>query len=134
MDWSTQTPPDLAAFEALAEAARAVLPGPFRAAASEVVLRIEDLPDEETLKEMSETSGYDLTGLYEGIPLPEKSASDPQPFPDVITLYRLPILAEWCERGDIALSHLIEHVLVHEFAHHFGWSDEDIARIDRWWE
>jgi hypothetical protein len=43
------------------------------------------------------------------------------------------ILEEWADRGDIGLGDLVTHVLVHEMAHHFGWSDVDIATIDEWW-
>ena len=76
----------------------------------------------------------DLTGLYDGVPMTQKSVMDPDPYPDVIWLFREPILAEWRARGDVTLSHLVAHVVVHELAHHFGWSDDDIAAIDRWWE
>jgi predicted Zn-dependent protease with MMP-like domain len=79
-------------------------------------------------------SPYDLTGLYEGIPLTEKSVSDQPQQPDTVWLFRRAILEEWVERGDIGLADLVTHVVVHEFAHHFGWSDEDIATIDPWWE
>ena len=64
----------------------------------------------------------------------EKSVSDQLHGPDTIHLYRRPILDEWAARGDIALGDLVAHVVVHELAHHFGWTDEQIARIDRWWE
>ena len=76
----------------------------------------------------------DLTGLYDGIPLTEKSVMDPGYGPDVVWLFREPILDEWRERGNVDLADLVAHVTVHEFAHHFGWSDDDIATIDRWWE
>ncbi len=77
---------------------------------------------------------FELTGLYDGIPLTEKSVTDPGTQPDTIWLFRRPILDEWAERGNETLGALIAHVLVHELAHHFGWSDDDIATIDRWWE
>jgi predicted Zn-dependent protease with MMP-like domain len=77
---------------------------------------------------------FDLTGLYDGIPLTEKSVMDVVDRPDTIWLFRRPILDEWAERGDVTLGQLVAHVLVHELAHHFGWSDEEIAAIDRWWE
>ena len=86
------------------------------------------------LEAMGIESPYDLTGLYEGIPLTEKSISDQPLHPDLIWLFRRPILDEWIERGDVSLQELVSHVLVHELAHHFGWSDADIARIAPWWE
>ena len=124
---------DIDAFHAMADAAVDALPPPFRAAAADVVLRIEDWPPEHLLVEMGIDDPLDLTGLYDGIPMPEKSVSDPAPFPDTVWLFREPILSEWRDRGDVALDRLVAHVAVHEFAHHFGWSDDDIAAIDQWW-
>ena len=126
--------PDLALIEALAKAAMASLPPAYRVAATDVALRVEDFVSDEHLEEMGLEDPYELTGLYQGIPLTEKSVSDQPTAPDVIWLFRRPILDEWAERGDICLADLVTHVLVHELAHHFGWSDEDIAEIDPWWE
>lgn len=124
-------PPEI---EALAEAARAALPPAVREAARDVVVQVVDWPPQEMLDDLEIRDPLELTGLYDGIPLTEKSAFD-QPFgPDVIWLFREPILSEWRDRGDVDLGDLVAHVLVHEFAHHFGWSDDDIASIDRWWE
>lgn len=120
--------------EAMARDALAGLPPQFRGPAQSVLLRVEDWPRADMLRELEIEHPADLTGLYEGVPLTQKSLSDPDPFPDVIWLFREPILAEWRERGDVDLDHLVAHVLVHELAHHFGWSDDDIAAIDRWWE
>jgi predicted Zn-dependent protease with MMP-like domain len=86
------------------------------------------------LDELQIDDAFELTGLYDGIPLTEKSTLDQVIKPDVIWLFRRPILDEWAERGDVSIQELVSHVVVHELAHHFGWSDEDIANIDRWWE
>lgn len=131
--WKGREAPSLAEIEAMAEAARAALPEAFRAPAAAVVLRVEDFAAEAVLDEMGIEDPFELTGLYEGVPLTEKSVFDPSG-PDVIWLFRRPILDEWVGRGDVALDTLVAHVFVHELAHHFGWSDDDIARIDRWWE
>lgn len=109
-------------------------PQAFRAAAREVNLQVTDWPDADMLRELGMHDALELTGLYEGIPLTEKSVFDQPMGPDTVWLFREPILAEWRDRGDIALPDLVAHVTVHEFAHHFGWSDADIATIDRWWE
>ena len=130
-DW---TAPDLAAFEAMADAVRDALPDPFGAAARAVVLRIEDFAPDHLLNEMEIDDAFALTGLYDGIPMTEKSVLDQPHGPDTVWIFRRPILDEWAARGDIALGRLVAHVVVHEFAHHFGWSDDDIATIDRWWE
>jgi predicted Zn-dependent protease with MMP-like domain len=133
-DWAGRAAPGLNEIEALAEAARAALPEAFRAGAALVVLRVEDFAPDALLDELEIEDGFDLTGLYEGVPLTEKSVMDQPMGPDVIWLFRRPILDEWAARGDIALGALVAHVMVHELAHHFGWSDADIAAIDRWWE
>lgn len=127
------TDPDLAAFEQMARATIDALPAPFAAAAAQILLRIEDWPDDDMLRELDIDDPYELTGLYDGIPMTEKSYSDPAPFPDTVWLFREPILQEWRDRGNIDLADLVAHVTVHEIAHHFGWSDDDIARIDQWW-
>lgn len=134
IDWTAAIPPDLATFEDLAEQALLALPAPYRHAAMQVVLRIEDFASDDMLRELDIDNPFELTGLYDGIPLTEKSVMDQPMGPDVIWLFRRAILEEWADRGDIPLDHLVGHVLVHELAHHFGWSDDDIARIDRWWE
>lgn len=132
-DWTGCAAPSLEAIEALAEAARAALPPAFAPGAAGVVLRVEDFAPDALLDAMGIDDPFGLTGLYDGVPLTEKSVMDPGG-PDVIWLFRRPILDEWAERGDVALDALVAHVFVHELAHHFGWSDADIAAIDRWWE
>jgi predicted Zn-dependent protease with MMP-like domain len=127
-------PPGADEIEALARAVLRALPEAFRGPAAEVALIVEDLADDATLDAMGIDDPFGLTGLYDGLPLPEKLVSAPWPRPDTITLYRRAILDEWIERGDIALADLVANVVVHELAHHFGWSDDDIARIDPWWE
>ncbi|MEL6645891.1 MAG: metallopeptidase family protein [Pseudomonadota bacterium] len=134
MDWSEITAPDAEEMAGMARAAIAALPEAYRAAAGEVALRIEDFAPEAMLKEMEMADPFELTGLYDGIPLTEKSVMDQPMGPDTIWLFRRPILDEWCARGDVTLPDLVAHVFVHELAHHFGWSDDDIAAIDRWWE
>ena len=134
MDTARQTAPDLADIESMARAAVEALPGAFRAGAAAVALRVEDWPSDAMLDDLEIEDAYGLTGLYEGIPLTEKSVMDQPSGPDTVWLFRRPILDEWAERGDVEIGDLVAHVMVHELAHHFGWSDEDIASIDRWWE
>lgn len=131
--WKDCEAPSLEEIAEMAEAARAALPEAFRPGAAEVVLRVEDFAADALLDEMDIDDAFELTGLYEGVPLTEKSVSDPTG-PDVIWLFRRAILDEWVARGEVALDALVAHVFVHELAHHFGWSDADIAAIDRWWE
>lgn len=133
MDWTEATAPDAADIEAMALAAVEALPETFRGPARAVALRVEDFASDDMLDGLDIESPFDLTGLYDGIPLTEKSVADQPGQPDAIWLFRRPILDEWVHRGDIALSDLVAHVMIHELAHHFGWSDEDIATIDEWW-
>jgi len=128
------TPPSLDEIAALACAARDALPEPFRTPARAVAIRVEDFASDDILTEMGLDDAFELTGLYDGIPLTERSVMDQPDRPDTIWLYRRPILDEWVERETVSLAALVAHVLVHEFAHHFGWSDDDIASVDSWWE
>ena len=123
-------PPSAAAIEALALAALTRLPAQFAAHLGEVVVRVEDFADEETLAALGIEDPFDLTGLYEGVPLGEKSISTSGALPDRIRLFREPILDEWLARGDETLEHLVAHVLVHEVGHHFGLSDEDMHALE----
>jgi predicted Zn-dependent protease with MMP-like domain len=126
--------PSLAQIEMLARDAVLALPQPYREAATAIVLRIDDFAPDHLLDLMELTDPFALTGLYDGMPLTEKSVLNQVMGPDVIWLFRRPILDEWASRGNVTLSELITHVLVHELAHHFGWSDDDIASVDPWWE
>ncbi len=126
--------PDLAQIEALAHEAVDALPEPFRAYALGLVIRVEEMASDDVLQGTDCESPFELTGLYEGVPLTEKSVSDQPLQPDMIWLFRRAILDEWIERGNVTLRQLVGHVMVHELAHHFGWTDEEIAAIDPWWE
>jgi predicted Zn-dependent protease with MMP-like domain len=127
-------PPSLDDIEMIARDTIDALPEPFRGPALAVALRVEDFPDATMLADLGMEDGFELTGLYDGIPVTEKSVMHQPEGPDVVWLFRRPILDEWADRGDVGIRALVSHVTIHEFAHHFGWSDDDIARIDRWWE
>ncbi len=133
MEYGKALAPDAADIERLAHETVATLPEAFRAAAQAVVLRIEDVAPDDILRDMQIADPFELTGLYDGVPLTHKSVSDPEVRPDTIWLFRRAILDEWVARGDVTLAELVGHVMVHELAHHFGWSDDDIATIDEWW-
>ena len=115
--------------DSIAESALATIPEGFRHHFDNVVIRVEELCDEDIERELELESPYDLSGLYQGVPLAGKSiAATPQNI-DMIFLFRLPILLEWCESGE-DLHHLVRHVLIHEMGHHLGLSDEAIERIE----
>lgn len=123
------TPPSADDIVLLAEAALAAMPERLARHVRNVAILVEDLADDETLADLGIDNPWELTGLYTGLPLTERGISDPVPFPDTIHLYREAILIEWIENGE-PLSRLVASVLVHEIAHHFGFSDDDIAHIE----
>ncbi len=123
------TPPTLADIEQLADAAFLALPDSLKIFAREVVLHVDDFADDETLTEMECESPFDLMGLYRGVALNEKSHFGQETDVDHIYLYRRPLLDYWCETGE-DLSWLVRHVMIHEIGHHFGFSDEDMERLE----
>ena len=127
--WQQQQSPTLADIEALAAIAWERLPAEFRRASGDLVIRVEDFATDEILDAMGIEDPFELTGLYQGVSLDKKSVSDVPQQPDMVFLYRRPLLDEWAD-GDMTLGHLVTHVLVHEIGHHFGLSDDDIAAIE----
>ena len=128
-DWSKLEAPSLAEFEAIADAAYRRLPGRFRALTGDLLIRVEDFPTDEVLDAMGIESPFDLLGLYSGVDLARKSVMDIASLPDMVFLYRRPILDYWAEHEE-TLGHIITHVLVHEIGHHFGLSDADMEHIE----
>ncbi|MFO1157181.1 MAG: metallopeptidase family protein [Rhodospirillales bacterium] len=122
-------PPGLDDIDRIARAALADLPEPFAKHIRGVHVRVEEFCDAETEVEMELESPFDLLGLYRGVSLDRKSIADGTPHVDMIFLYRRPILDYWCETGE-DLEHVVRHVLLHEIGHHFGFSDDDMHRIE----
>ena len=134
MDWTKHIAPSAEDIGSLTQAALDALPEPYREAACHVNVLVEEFAPDSILHEMQIEDPFELTGLYDGIPLTEKSVLDQPLGPDTIWLFRRPLLDEWARRAEEPLGHLVAHIFVHELAHHFGWTDEQIAAIDRWWE
>jgi len=129
-DWAGVGAPTAADIERLAEAAFARLPNEFRRLCEGLVIQVVDFPDEETLDEMGAQTEFDLLGLFRGRGMAHRPAVDETgTLPNMIWLYRRPLLDFWCE-GDDSLGAVVAHVLVHEIGHHFGLSDNDIAAIE----
>ncbi len=124
--------PSLDDFERLTRRAFDALPAEVRRACADLLLRVADFAPDDVLDEMEIEDPYELTGLYDGIALTERSVMHQPTRPDVVWLYRRPILEEWIDRADVTLDRLVSHVLVHEIAHHLGWSDDNIRSIDDW--
>jgi predicted Zn-dependent protease with MMP-like domain len=128
-----QTParyaPTAEEIEAIARATMMRLPEAFREHLGSVILRVEDFADEEVLAEMGIEDPFQLSGLYTGQPVGEKSVTDIVAMPDMIHLYRRAILDEWAEGGE-SLETLVSHVMIHEIGHHFGLSDDDMHALE----
>jgi predicted Zn-dependent protease with MMP-like domain len=121
--------PSLADFEAMAADSYARLPAQFRSLCNDLVIRVDDFPSEEVAELMNVRTEFDLLGLFQGVGLPYSSEPTTGQLPNMVWLYRRPILDYWAEH-DETLSAIVTHVLVHEVGHHFGLSDEDMAAIE----
>ena len=127
--WRGLAAPSLGEIEALAADAYARLPENFRALCENLVIQVTDFPTEEVLDSMNVESEFDLLGLFQGVGLPFQSASVPEPMPNMVWLYRRPILDYWAEHEE-SLGAIVTHVLVHEIGHHFGLSDADMEALE----
>ena len=123
------SPPSAEEIEEIARGALGALPEQFAESLGDVVLLVEDFADDETLQAMGIEDPFDLSGIYEGVPLPERSVSQSGTLPDRIRLFRRPILDEWASGTD-TLERLVAHILIHEVGHHFGLSDEDMHALE----
>jgi predicted Zn-dependent protease with MMP-like domain len=127
--WRGVKAPSLEALGVIADTAFRRLPEKFRALCEDLVIRVEDFPDDDVLDELQAESEFDLLGLFQGVGLPFRSDSAPVQMPNMVWLYRRPILDYWADH-DETLGAIITHVLVHEIGHHFGLSDADMAAIE----
>lgn len=125
-----QRPPGADDIVAIGQAILDSLPPALRDLVRHVPIRVEDWPDDATLDAMGIEDPLDLTGLYRAVPIGERFGNLlPSPEPEMIFLYRLPILLEWCERG-CALEEVVFDVLTHEIGHHFGMSEDEVLRME----
>jgi predicted Zn-dependent protease with MMP-like domain len=127
--WHRIAAPSLADIEVIATEAFRRLPQRFRAMCEGLVIHVDDFPSDEVIRDMRLESEFDILGLFHGVGLPFQSESAPSPMPNMVWLYRRPILDYWAEH-DETLGAIITHVLVHEIGHHFGLSDDDMAAIE----
>ena len=129
MSWTTVKAPSLAELEIMAHDVFERLPDGFRALCEGLIIQIDDFPTGEVLDTMQAESEFDLLGLFQGVGLPFRSVEEIAPMPNMIWLYRRPILDYWAEH-DETLGHIVAHVLIHEIGHHFGLSDADMEAIE----
>jgi predicted Zn-dependent protease with MMP-like domain len=129
LTWRGVPAPSLAEIEAMAADAYARLPEDFRNLCDNLVIQVADFPTEDVMTTMGVETEFDLLGLFQGVGLPFLSASVPEPLPNMIWLYRRPILDYWAQHEE-GLDDIITHVLVHEIGHHFGLSDDDMEAIE----
>jgi predicted Zn-dependent protease with MMP-like domain len=127
--WTEAKAPSLAEMEAMAHEVFERLPKTFRTLCEGVIIRVDDFPTDEVLDEMEAQSEFDLLGLFQGIGLPQQSHGDIARMPNMVWLYRRPILDYWAEHEE-TLGHIVRHVLIHEIGHHFGLSDADMEAIE----
>ena len=127
--WRTAKAPSLAEMETMAHDIFERLPKRFRELCEGVIIRVDDFPTEEVLDEMNAESEFDLLGLFQGTGLPQQSHDDIARLPNMVWLYRRPILDYWAEH-DETLGDIVRHVLIHEIGHHFGLSDDDMEAIE----
>lgn len=127
--WRDRKAPDFAVLEALARAEFERLPEQFRRLCDGLVIRVEDFATEEVVRHLGMQDAFDLLGLFQGVGLPFQSEGDIARMPNMIWLYRRPILDYWAEQ-DETLGNLVTHVLIHEIGHHFGLSDADMEAIE----
>jgi predicted Zn-dependent protease with MMP-like domain len=127
--WRSAQAPSLAEFEVLAMEVFRGLPEKFRTLCTDLVIQVDDFPTDEVLDHMGIDDPFDLMGLFQGIGLPFRSEAVSGAMPNMIWLYRRPILDYWAEHED-PLGAVIAHVLVHEIGHHFGLSDDDMEAIE----
>ncbi|MEW6641335.1 MAG: metallopeptidase family protein [Pseudomonadota bacterium] len=127
--WTSARAPSLAELEAMAHHVFDRLPQSFRAMCEGLIIQVDDFPTDEVLDALGAESEFDVLGLFQGVGLPFRSVDEIAPLPNMIWLYRRPILDYWAEH-DEALGRIVRHVLVHEIGHHFGLSDADMAAIE----
>ena len=123
------TAPTLADIDALAKAALRLLPEELKPYTGDVVILTQEFPDDDVCREMELESPFDILGLYQGTSLADKQIESSGNMPDMVFIYRRPILDYWCETGE-DLGHVVRHVLIHEIGHHFGFSDETMEAIE----
>ena len=121
--------PSAADIEAIARRTLDRLPSPFADSLGDVVLRIEEVADPDTARDLGLDHPMQLSGLYEGVPLNLRSAQQSGTLPERVTLYRRPIVEEW-QSTRVSLEQLVTHIVIHEIGHHFGFSDDDMHALE----
>jgi predicted Zn-dependent protease with MMP-like domain len=129
-DWAELESPTVDDITGMADVAFNALPETFRKLCEGLVIEVDDFPSDDVLDEMECETEFDLLGLFRGAGLAQAGAvPDTGQEPNMIWLYRRPILDYWAESED-TLGAVITHVLVHEIGHHFGLSDDDMEKIE----
>jgi len=128
-NWQNAMAPSLDDIELLARSAWERLPDEFRQMCTDLVIRVDDFPTDDVLEALDAETPFDIMGLYQGVSLDKRSTSDLPREPDMVILYRRPLLDYWAENEE-TLGHLVAHVLIHEIGHHFGFSDADMEALE----
>ena len=119
-------------FEQLVAEAITLIPRRFRREMKNIAIIVEDEPSDELLEEMEIEPPDSLYGLYQGTPLPERTATWGNTLPDCVTLFQRPIEEDCDDDDDVRM--VIGETLIHEVGHYFGLSEEEIEEIEeRYW-
>ena len=127
--YEASQPPTAAQMQHMADRVLATLPGHFRERTGEIVMQVEDFATPEQLASVGLSDPWELTGLYEGVALTDRSVWETHRMPARIWLFRKPLIAEWRETG-VRMDDLVRHVVIHEAGHHFGLSDDDMHALE----
>ena len=120
-------------FQRLVQEAVMLIPKRFRREMKNLALVVEDTPSPELLAEMEIEPPDSLLGLYQGVPLPERTWAFGNSLPDRITIFQQPI-EEDCDGDEDEVRAVIGETLIHEVGHYFGMSEEEIEEIEeRYW-
>jgi predicted Zn-dependent protease with MMP-like domain len=121
-----------AVFERRVAEALATIPRQFRDAMHNIAIVVEDEPSAELLDEMEIEPPDTLFGLYQGIPLTERTTSYGNTLPDRVLIFQGPHQRETVDEEDLIAC--IGETLIHEIGHYFGLSEEEIEEIEeRYW-
>jgi len=127
--WQDRSAPTLDEIKSLASDAFIQLPETFQRLCGDIVINVTDFADDEVLDDMGLESPFDLLGLFQGIGLAHRGDPQSGEMPNMIWLYRRPLLDFWADSED-TLGEIVAHVLIHEIGHHFGLSDDDMEAIE----
>ena len=116
-------------FEKLIQKAIESFPLKIKKLLDNVVVVVEDLPDDEITKKLNLPNKYALFGLYQGIPKTKRGVRYGNVLPDKITLFQKPI--EKIAQEPKKIEEIVKKTLWHEIAHHFGFDEREVRKLEK---